>query len=261
MCVCVCVCVGGYTSTCVAYVMSPRFHPCEKAARPTASDAAAEQCHSVQQPRLAPPYTARDAATAATGGLQRCRRRALATADVKQSRRRCGRVPAQMWASPGADVKQSRRRCGPVPAQMQASPGADVGESRRRREPAPAHASTLLPPHRPGPGERSRLPNGAGQCRRFADGPQARPSEGVGGKAAGTGQCHTPAAIATRRFRTRSVEFHCTMQRARGEAGLRGRRAVGMPGWANGWMVRSSGLAGSGSASEEPAETVGMTSG
>jgi hypothetical protein len=33
-------------------------------------------------------------------------------ADVGQSRRRCGPVPAQMWDSPGADVGQSRRRCG-----------------------------------------------------------------------------------------------------------------------------------------------------
>jgi hypothetical protein len=33
-------------------------------------------------------------------------------ADVGESRRRCGRVPAQMWASPGADVGESRRRCG-----------------------------------------------------------------------------------------------------------------------------------------------------
>ena len=48
-----------------------------------------------------------------------------------QSRRRCGRVPAQMWASPGADV-------GAVPAQMWASPGADVGESRRRCGRVPA---------------------------------------------------------------------------------------------------------------------------
>ena len=32
--------------------------------------------------------------------------------------RRCGRVPAQMWASPGADVGESRRRCGRVPAQI-----------------------------------------------------------------------------------------------------------------------------------------------
>ncbi len=47
-----------------------------------------------------------------------------------QSRRRCARVPAQMWASLGADVGESRRRCGRVPAQMWASPGADVGESR-----------------------------------------------------------------------------------------------------------------------------------
>jgi hypothetical protein len=30
----------------------------------------------------------------------------------------CGRVPAQMWSSPGADVFESRRRCGRVPAQM-----------------------------------------------------------------------------------------------------------------------------------------------
>ncbi len=41
-------------------------------------------------------------------------------ADVGQSRRRCGPVLAQMWASPSADVGQSWRRCGP-------SPGADVG--------------------------------------------------------------------------------------------------------------------------------------
>ena len=40
----------------------------------------------------------------------------------RESRRRCGRVPAQMWASPGADVGDRR-----VPAQMWASPGADVG--------------------------------------------------------------------------------------------------------------------------------------
>ena len=33
-----------------------------------------------------------------------------------------------MWASPGADVGQSQRRCGPVPAQMGASPGASEGE-------------------------------------------------------------------------------------------------------------------------------------
>jgi hypothetical protein len=52
---------------------------------------------------------------------------------VGQSRRRCGQVPAQMWASPGADVGQSRRRCGqsrrtsaPVPAQMCASHSASV---------------------------------------------------------------------------------------------------------------------------------------
>ena len=38
-----------------------------------------------------------------------------------QSRRRCGRVPAQMWPSPGADVAESRRRCGRVPVQMRAA--------------------------------------------------------------------------------------------------------------------------------------------
>jgi hypothetical protein len=32
-------------------------------------------------------------------------------ADVGESRRRCGRVPAQMWASPRADVGESPRRC------------------------------------------------------------------------------------------------------------------------------------------------------
>jgi hypothetical protein len=48
-------------------------------------------------------------------------------ADVGQSRRRRGSVPAQTWVSPGADVGQSRRRRGRVPAQMSASPGADVG--------------------------------------------------------------------------------------------------------------------------------------
>ncbi len=37
------------------------------------------------------------------------------TAYVRESRRRCGRVPAQMWA------RESRRRCGRV------SPGADAG--------------------------------------------------------------------------------------------------------------------------------------
>jgi hypothetical protein len=113
--------------------MSPRFHPCEKSPRgrqrPMPPPSNVVQSDST--PRLAPPYTARDAATAATGGLQRCRRRALATADVKQSRRRCEAVPAQMWASPGADVKQSRRRCEAVPAQMWASPGADVNQPRR----------------------------------------------------------------------------------------------------------------------------------
>jgi hypothetical protein len=31
-----------------------------------------------------------------------------------RSRRRCGPVPAQMWAGPGADVGRSRRRCGPT---------------------------------------------------------------------------------------------------------------------------------------------------
>ncbi len=36
-----------------------------------------------------------------------------------------------MWASPGADVGESRRGCGRVPARMWVSPGADVGESRR----------------------------------------------------------------------------------------------------------------------------------
>jgi hypothetical protein len=41
------------------------------------------------------------------------------TAAVHRSRRRCGPVPAQMWAGPG-------HSCGPVPAQMWASPGADV---------------------------------------------------------------------------------------------------------------------------------------
>ena len=50
---------------------------------------------------------------------------------LQQSRRRCGSVLVQMWASPGAVV-------GPVPAQMWASPGADVGESRRRCGPVPA---------------------------------------------------------------------------------------------------------------------------
>jgi hypothetical protein len=35
-------------------------------------------------------------------------------ASTPQSRRRCGRVPAQMWASPGEDVGESGRRCGPV---------------------------------------------------------------------------------------------------------------------------------------------------
>jgi hypothetical protein len=33
------------------------------------------------------------------------------------------------WASPGADVDESWRRCGRVPAQMWASPGADVAGS------------------------------------------------------------------------------------------------------------------------------------
>jgi hypothetical protein len=90
-----------------------------------------------------------------------------------ESRRRCGRVPVQMWASPGADAGQApaqmwaspgadagesrrrcgrvpaqmwgkrRRRCGRVPAKMWASPGEDVGESRRRcgRVPAQMWAS------------------------------------------------------------------------------------------------------------------------
>jgi hypothetical protein len=53
-------------------------------------------------------------------------------ADVAQSRRRCGRVPAQMSLSPSAAVAESRRRCGSVPAQMWPSPGADVAQSRRR---------------------------------------------------------------------------------------------------------------------------------
>jgi hypothetical protein len=38
--------------------------------------------------------------------------------DAAESRRRCGRVPAQMWPSPGADVAESRCRCGRVVAQM-----------------------------------------------------------------------------------------------------------------------------------------------
>jgi hypothetical protein len=54
---------------------------------------------------------------------------------LQQSRRRCGSVRVQMWASPGADVGESRRRCGSVRVQMWAqsrrrcgpSPGADVG--------------------------------------------------------------------------------------------------------------------------------------
>jgi hypothetical protein len=41
-------------------------------------------------------------------------------------------------ASPGADVGESRRRRGRVPAQTGASPGADVGESRHRRGRVPA---------------------------------------------------------------------------------------------------------------------------
>jgi hypothetical protein len=110
-----------------------------------------------------------------------CHRRPPALPPPSTRNRKCEAVPAQISPGPGADVGESRRRCeavprrrcGPVPAQMRSSPGADVGESRRRREPAPAHASTLLPPHRPGPGERPRLPNGAGQCQLFADGPQA----------------------------------------------------------------------------------------
>ena len=63
------------------------------------------------------------------------------SADVGESQRRCGRVPAQMWASPAADVGESQRRCGRVPPQMWASPSADVGESRRRCRRVPAQGT------------------------------------------------------------------------------------------------------------------------
>ena len=45
-------------------------------------------------------------------------KRILPARSASQSRRRCGRVPAQMWASPGSDVGESRLRCGRVPAQI-----------------------------------------------------------------------------------------------------------------------------------------------
>jgi hypothetical protein len=60
--------------------------------------------------------------------LRTARLRASPGADVGESRRRCGRVPAQIWASPGADMGESRRRYGRVPAQIWASPGADVAQ-------------------------------------------------------------------------------------------------------------------------------------
>jgi hypothetical protein len=47
----------------------------------------------------------------------------------QQSKRRCSRVPAPTWPSPGADVAESRRRHGRVPAPMWPSPGADVGRA------------------------------------------------------------------------------------------------------------------------------------
>ena len=62
-----------------------------------------------------------------------------------QSRRRCGPVPAQMWASPGADVGQSRRRCGPVPARcgpVRYAGVSDVGQSRYRCAHAESYHST-----------------------------------------------------------------------------------------------------------------------
>jgi hypothetical protein len=72
-----------------------------------------------------------------------------------ESGRRCGRVPAQMWArpgqmwaspgqmwaNPGADVGESRYRCGRIPVQMWASPGADVGECRCRCGRIPAEGA------------------------------------------------------------------------------------------------------------------------
>ena len=50
---------------------------------------------------------------------------------LQQSRRRCGSVLVQMWASPGADVGESRRRCGSVRVQLWA-------QSRRRCGRVPA---------------------------------------------------------------------------------------------------------------------------
>ena len=65
-------------------------------------------------------------------------------ADVGESRRRCGRVAAQMWASRGADVGESRRRCGPAlhasccAAQCLRCNARVVDKCRRTRAPARA---------------------------------------------------------------------------------------------------------------------------
>ena len=66
---------------------------------------------------------------------------------------KCGRVPAQMRASPGADVGESRRR---VPAQMWASPGADVGRA--------AHRTLRLPSPTPSEPARARVSSRARRC-------------------------------------------------------------------------------------------------
>ena len=77
----------------------------------------------------------RDAARLCAAKLHACSRRGCPCQRQAAhcTRRKDTQITAQMWASPGADVGQSRRRCGPVPAQMWGNHcQGRCGQSRQR---------------------------------------------------------------------------------------------------------------------------------
>ena len=73
--------------------------------------------------------------------------RVCASLNAGESRRRCGRVAAQMWASRGADVGESRRRCGlAIAGVSRGAPGRAYRRPTRGTE-SPACAKAKGTPH------------------------------------------------------------------------------------------------------------------